>query len=392
VLRARGSSVRRRPVPGSQGALIYLRPLATLGSLTGRGSDLERPWSRTIRAAGGPVRATLSLLAALLGVALLAGVVVLVVDLAPAAKEGLEGEALAEEVSRARTAMVALLGILVASVGASFTARTYWLNRRGQITDRFTDAVEQLGHKSIDVRLGGIYALEQIALDSPKRDHRTTMEVLVAFVQVHAAKDSETRKPDTEDPRDPNRPRPDADVMGALMVLGRRKSQYDQGLRLNLPRTDLRGARLRYEDAQFTRAVLRYANLRGAHLEGAHLDEAELREVNLQGADLENAHLNGASLAKARLEGANLQGANLRGASLRKAELSPYTLPDGKLEPTILENADLSGAHLEGAKLSGATLQGANLHGAYADAGTDWPEGLTTIAERERRGVLGPKM
>ena len=325
----------------------------------------------------------------------------LVVDLAPASRKDLEGEALAEEVSRARTAMVALLGILVASVGAVFTARTYWLSRRGQITDRFTKAVEQLGHESIDVRLGGIYALEQIACDSPERDHRTTMEVLVAFIQMHAPKDSPTRKADTENPRDPNRPRPDADVMGALMVLGRRKSEYDRGLRINLPRTDLRGARLRNEDAQFRGAILRYANLRGAHLERANLDEAKLREVNLQGADLADTHFNGASLAMAKLEGAKLEGAKLRGAnfagasligaSLRKAEIGPYTLPDGKSRLTILEDADLRGAHLEGAKLSGANLRGANLYGAYADAGTDWPEGLNTVEERRRRGVLEPK-
>ena len=38
------------------------------------------------------------------------------------------------------------------------------------MTDRYTKAIEQLGSDKLDVRIGGIYALERIALDSDK-DH-----------------------------------------------------------------------------------------------------------------------------------------------------------------------------------------------------------------------------
>ena len=47
------------------------------------------------------------------------------------------------------------------------------LTRQGQITDRFTKAIVQLGEQGpekLAVRLGGIYALERIARDS-ERDH-----------------------------------------------------------------------------------------------------------------------------------------------------------------------------------------------------------------------------
>src|SRR5688500_4199853 len=57
-------------------------------------------------------------------------------------------------------------------LGLYFTARTLQVNRRtlelnteGQITERFTKANDQLGNGSLDVRLGGIYALERIAKD-----------------------------------------------------------------------------------------------------------------------------------------------------------------------------------------------------------------------------------
>ena len=42
--------------------------------------------------------------------------------------------------------------------------------QEGQITERFTRAVEHLGSDNLEIRLGGIYALERIARDSV-RDH-----------------------------------------------------------------------------------------------------------------------------------------------------------------------------------------------------------------------------
>jgi hypothetical protein len=82
----------------------------------------------------------------------------------------------ADEAS-ARTALIAGLVGLTALL-------TYRLSQQGQITDRYTKAVEQLGSDKLDVRLGGIYALERIAVDS-KRDHPTVVEVFSAFVREH---------------------------------------------------------------------------------------------------------------------------------------------------------------------------------------------------------------
>ena len=48
------------------------------------------------------------------------------------------------------------------------TARTFELTERGHLTDRYAKAIEQLGDDKLDVRLGGIYALEQLATDSPE--------------------------------------------------------------------------------------------------------------------------------------------------------------------------------------------------------------------------------
>jgi len=64
--------------------------------------------------------------------------------------------------------------------------------------------IEQLGSTGLDVRLGGIYALERIAVDSA-RDHPTIVEVLSAFVREHS------RAPAPSD-----HPRPTADVQAAI--------------------------------------------------------------------------------------------------------------------------------------------------------------------------------
>ncbi len=96
------------------------------------------------------------------------------------AQDGLRGKDFAEDVGRARTASLAVLAGLIAVSGALLSWLSYRLNQAGQITERFTRAIDQLGNSSMDVRLGGIYALERIARDS-RHDHPQVMEVLTAI-------------------------------------------------------------------------------------------------------------------------------------------------------------------------------------------------------------------
>lgn len=87
--------------------------------------------------------------------------------------------------------MQAALGLFVV-VGAFATWRQVHVTREGQITDRYTKAIDQLGRNdALDVQLGGIYALERIARDSP-HDRATIVEVLTAFVRGHAPSSQRT--------------------------------------------------------------------------------------------------------------------------------------------------------------------------------------------------------
>ena len=153
--------------------------------------------------------------------------------------------------------------------------------QEGQVTERFTRAIEQLGHEEMAIRLGGIYALERLAKDSEK-DHGPIMEVLTAYVRERAPRQEE----DTQNGAK-NLP---TDIQAILTVIGRRETAGKN--RGNDP-LDLSCTRL-------VRADLTDANLSGTILVEADLRRAYMNGANLAGADLLRANLCGAILTRAK--------------------------------------------------------------------------------------------
>jgi len=69
----------------------------------------------------------------------------------------------------ANNARSALLQGLAGFVIVAGAAATWWqvhISRHGQLTERFTKAVDQLGSENVTVRIGAIYALERLAKNS----------------------------------------------------------------------------------------------------------------------------------------------------------------------------------------------------------------------------------
>src|SRR3569833_4079303 len=104
---------------------------------------------------------------------------------------GFTGKELADSLDAARgralavgTGVAALVAVYYTARNAGTARRTVQLAEQGQVTERYTKAIEQLGSDKLDIRLGGIYALERIATDSA-RDHPTVMEVLADYVREH---------------------------------------------------------------------------------------------------------------------------------------------------------------------------------------------------------------
>lgn len=239
---------------------------------------------------------------------------------------------------------------LVLAAGAYYTGRTFALNREGQITERFTRAVEQLADEKLDIRLGGIYALERIARDS-ETHHEPVMEVLTAFLREHSRWKGERDvsggaiEPSADHATQSTFLPPvfRVDFQAVATILGRRDRRHERSdYRLDLTKVDLRRAVL--PEADLEGATLYKANLGHAYMPGAFLKGAVLTD-----ARLEQAYLFQANLQEARMEVAFLRRANLFGADLEGAHLSHAILREAILRETNLRRADLSGADLTAA-------------------------------------------
>jgi hypothetical protein len=229
------------------------------------------------------------------------------------------------------------LGAGVFAAGALvFTARNFRLSRRtyelteqGQVTDRYTKAIEQLGSDTLDVRIGGIYALERIARDSA-RDHPTVMEVLAAFIREHSAEPwLPSAAPHQVIPDDGSGHATRPDVQAAVTAIGRRHRSYDNRVidltGADLTLADLFGAHLmsvKLTDVNFTGANLFAAHLIGTQLQGADFSRADLKHVEFVGAFLDGAHFNGALLWFADFTKASLYHADFTGAELADVNFS----------------------------------------------------------------------
>jgi hypothetical protein len=317
--------------------------------------------------------------------------------------------------------MAQIAGGLALLFGLYFTWRRVEISQKTlevqqdqQVTERFTRAIDQLGATDdmgdprLEIRLGGIYALERIARDSPERDYSTVMEVLTAYVRENApwppkeaakanavpdegaerdystvmevltayirknvpwtpkgaakanttpdegthqqeAVDQDSKANEQDETPTPHEPR--ADIKAIVDVLRRREEN-------RMPEE-------RHVPLDLRRAILEGANLTGAILEGANLTGTILRRANLEETNLKEANLRGVYLDGAILRGANFEGAILRGAYLLGVDLDGAYLFRAYLEEANLEGATLERANLERANLDGAILRGANLRGAY---------------------------
>lgn len=266
--------------------------------------------------------------------------------------------------NNARKNLAQIIGGVFLLAGLYSSTKTFDLQRQmaglqqqGQITDRFSKAIDQLGavpsngavdqagrpRINLEVRIGGIYALERIAEDSP-RDHWTIMEVLTTYIRENAPNVAPAaplqspasttvaanRASKTQPP-----PHPRTDIQAILSVLGRRNDALDPpNRRIDLSGADLAGA-----------------SLKESTFKGALFLKSDLSQVDLMDADLSGADLNGAAL-----QGASLVDTNLRGA--------------------VLQNANLTGADLSGADLSGAILTDQQLNTALGDSDTRLPDSL----------------
>jgi hypothetical protein len=238
-----------------------------------------------------------------------------------------------------------LVAITVAAIGALATFIVGYLNFRAarraqkwqesqgnqqlelalssQITDRFTKAIDQLGSLNKAVRIGGIFALERIALDS-LRDKRATYTLQsIAYTLATFVRETQPSANIQDSSYIPMLKIRAPDVQAAMTVLCRsplcdiRVNASNADLR-DLSRTDLR-------------LDLSRVDLRRASLSGARLDGVNLWGTRLEGADLRRAHLRCAGLSDAHLGRLDLMGKDYEyGADLSDSDLTDAYLDNVK--------------------------------------------------------------
>lgn len=328
--------------------------------------------------------------------------------------------------------------LAVADQNAQIAQRHAKMEGDRQVTHRFSQAIDQLGSESLEIRLGAIYSLERIAEDS-SRDYSTVLEVLSAYLRENAPISLSDEADSVESDRR------SADLQAALDVLGRLSSGNGSRSRsrwLDLSKSDLhhldfggfnfgttkfnecrldqaRFHKSKLSSSEFSKATIRnstfrHANIRNATFKAADLSNADLRDVNAYRTSFSRTSLGGANLSagrfeeaffrRARFEAGRLRGSNLDGANLRQAvlfetdmskssfahaDLRKAKLGSAALGGTSFVRADMRKVEMTNAFVAGADLTQADLRGALLSGLRRW-EDIERLSYANLSGVQDP--
>jgi hypothetical protein len=195
---------------------------------------------------------------------------------------------------------------------ASHSAETLRLMEKGQITDRYSRAVDMLGNPKPEICIAGIYALGHIMRDSPTYMD-AIVDVLSAFVRRRAKRNQDLSPPWPAAEAERDEIKPSFAIQAALTVLAEKRPT---SIAPDLRDSDLRGARLR--DAQLQNATFRRSYLHKAKLSGANLTDTSFVRADLTEADLTGAMLSNTNLREAKLTAGSLGPEQLAGAAHRE--------------------------------------------------------------------------
>ncbi|MDP9069281.1 MAG: pentapeptide repeat-containing protein [Actinomycetota bacterium] len=284
-----------------------------------------------------------------------------------------------------RGVLLQIGGALLLIRGALAAAEQLQLARESQLTERFNRAIDHLAHERPDIRVGGIFALEQLARLSIEH-HRQIISLLTAFLQ-HSA----PFHPDKLPSRDAVTPVA-SDVQAAVTVLGRRDARRDPPdyvmdlSRINLSGVDFhggdyRGARFsgssfvgavaydaRFAASDFTNVVMDGVNFQGAELSKCrfsghivgYFSDADLGEAKFD----HNATIERSSFERAHARNASFSRATLREVFFDKADLSKATFSSARVESSYFTECRLEDSNLRGAILKKVDFSGSNFAGA----------------------------
>ena len=271
------------------------------------------------------------------------------------------------------TAIIALPLAIWRSVVADRQARTA---QQGLLNERYQKGAEMLGSEILSVRLGGIYALQRLAEESPEQYHVPIIQLFCTFARNPTESEENQGNPKNQPS---HKPALREDVQAVMTAIGGRAKtgiDYEKA-------TKSSGLEIRHSTERVTVSRISYfwLDLSGANLSGVDLCEAELSSANFYSADLSEsklleANLSNAILMRVNLSNAILFRANLSEAYFNSVDLSNATLASANLSRTTLAFVNLSNAELSGANLSDAELTSVNMTGVNLS-------GVTGLTQRE---------
>ena len=211
--------------------------------------------------------------------------------------------------------------VAAADKNAKAMQQTADSTEKGNVAERFKNAIEHLGHKSVSVRLGGVYALHNLAREDVNYRQRV-FEILCAHIR-------QTTTDSSYEPRAPgyleSYPTPTIEIMSVLHLLFTTKSEC--------------------EIYRYLFADLQYANLEGALLVGFSPAHVDFRSTKMPHLSMSRSDLNGALFFRAQMQHCLLSDVDLSDADISYTQLDNTRFKEINFRNTEFETADLRGCH-----------------------------------------------
>jgi uncharacterized protein YjbI with pentapeptide repeats len=260
----------------------------------------------------------------------------------------------------------ALLGVS-AAVLAALVLRLSYLTIRSQSAvpdstarlaeaEHIGSATKNLGARSSPGRLGALYVLERVGIQS-RESAASVLNSLLSFIRRETAVNLNIR-------RVRRAPKISDDVQTALAILGRLRTlgQLPLSLRIDLSWCDLSGARLR--DWDFSGVDLHHAILNDADLSNSNFDNSNLPYCSFMRARIVGTSFRWAILFQADFTDALMINADLSNAMMASSKLQRIQMHYCTLRHSMLQNAQIIDAHMIDVDLRGASTSGATVVGS----------------------------
>ncbi len=237
------------------------------------------------------------------------------------------------------------------------------------IDQRFKDAIQLLGNEQTATRLGGIYALHHLAIETKGNDKSYTLSVFNILCSYIRQKTNEKEYMEfhckkNEDGTFDRNNKPSIEIQTIIDLLFKEVNKdYEpcyKGLIANLSYSNLCGA-------NFYNAYCQEANFYEAHCEGTNFHKAHCQKTYFNNARCQNAffyetHCEGANFYEARCKGTNFSYAHCENVWFH------YTsCLNAKFYKTYCEGANFLNTFCEGTDFSYAHCEGTNFKIDYND-------------------------